>query len=209
MAWGLPPCLGMDAMDNLIDRIAALGPGRQLIAIVGAPGSGKSTLAARLVAGLDQAVLVPMDGFHLDNRLLDEDGLLSRKGAPETFDAAGLLTLIRRLKAGGEAIYPVFDRDRDLAIAGAGRVPADARLIVVEGNYLLLDRAPWRDLARAWSLSIMLDVPPQVLQARLTARWQGLGCSPDAVTAHLENDMANARLMMTQSLAADLVIDNG
>lgn len=195
-------------MREILDRIAALGPGRHVVAIVGAPGSGKSTLAERLVAGLDGAVLVPMDGFHLDNRLLDQEGLRARKGAPETFDAEGFLTLIRRLKGGGDVVYPVFDRTRDLAIAGAGRVAADRGVVVVEGNYLLLDRPVWRELAGLWDLSVTLDVPVEELRRRLVARWQELGRSPAEVMAHLENDLGNAEMVSAQSLPADLVVTN-
>lgn len=195
-------------MKEILDRLARLGPGRQVVAVVGPPGSGKSTLAARLVAGLESAALVPMDGFHLDNRLLDLDGLRGCKGAPETFDAEGFVALVRRLKAGGAVVYPVFDRDRDLAVAGAGRVEAATRLVVVEGNYLLLDRAPWRELAGLWDLSVMLEVPGDELRRRLTARWQGLGRSPAEVLAHLENDLANAETVAEGSMPADLRLAN-
>ncbi|MCV2446630.1 AAA family ATPase [Paracoccus sp. DMF] len=195
-------------MKEILDQVARLGAGRRLVAIVGAPGSGKSTLAEGLVAAVPGAVLVPMDGFHLDNRLLDRDGLRARKGAPETFDAEGFVALIRRLKQGGAVVYPVFDRDRDLAVAGAGRVEEQARLVVVEGNYLLLDRAPWRELAGLWDLSVMLDVPAEELRRRLTARWQGLGQSPAEVLAHLENDLANAETVADHSLPADLRLAN-
>lgn len=195
-------------MKELLDQVARLGAGRRLVAVVGAPGSGKSTLAARLVAAVPGAVLVPMDGFHLDNRLLDHDGLRARKGAPETFDAEGFVALIRRLKQGGDVVYPLFDRDRDLAIAGAGRVAAATGLVVVEGNYLLLDRAPWRELAGLWDLSVMLEVPAEELRRRLTARWQGLGRSPAEVLAHLENDLGNAETVASQSLPADLRLAN-
>jgi len=195
-------------MKEILDQVARLGAGRRLVAIVGAPGSGKSTLAEGLVAAVPGAVLVPMDGFHLDNRLLDRDGLRARKGAPETFDAEGFVALIRRLKQGGAVVYPVFDRDRDLAVAGAGRVEDQARLVVVEGNYLLLDRAPWRELAGLWDLSVMLDVPAEELRRRLTARWQGLGRSPAEVLAHLENDLANAETVADHSLPADLRLAN-
>lgn len=195
-------------MKEILERIAGLAPGRRLVAVVGAPGSGKSTLAARLVAALPGAALVPMDGFHLDNRLLDRDGLRARKGAPETFDAAGFVALVRRLKAGGDVVHPLFDRARDLAIAGAGRVVADAPVVVVEGNYLLLDRPDWRELAGLWDLSVMLDVPQAELHRRLTARWQDLGRSPAEIAAHLDNDLANALTVRTQSLSADLRVGN-
>ncbi|WP_323009177.1 nucleoside/nucleotide kinase family protein [Paracoccus sp. (in: a-proteobacteria)] len=193
-------------MEEILDRIAGLGPGRRIVAIAGAPGSGKSTLAAQLVAVLKAAVLVPMDGFHLDNRLLDPDGLRGRKGAPETFDAEGFVALVERLKAGGEVIYPVFDRALDMAIAGAGRVRAESRLVVVEGNYLLLDRRPWHKLAELWDLSVMLDVAMEELERRLTTRWQGFGCQPAEIAAHLDNDLANAELVLRESLPADLTV---
>ncbi|WP_104491174.1 nucleoside/nucleotide kinase family protein [Paracoccus denitrificans] len=196
-------------MEEILDRIAGLGPGRRVLAVLGAPGSGKSTLAAQLAAGLDDAVLVPMDGFHLDNRLLEADGRRGCKGAPETFDAAGFVALVQRLKAGGEVIHPIFDRALDLAVAGAGRVEAETRLVVVEGNYLLLDRDPWRELAGLWDLTVMLDVPMEELRRRLTARWQGLGRSPAEVMAHLENDLGNAELVLRESLPADLVVRPG
>lgn len=195
-------------MKEIRDRIAKLGPGRRVIAVVGAPGSGKSTLAAQLVTELENAALVPMDGFHLDDRLLQEDGLLPLKGAPETFDAAGCVALIARLRAGGEVVHPVFDRSRELAIAGAGRVAAGTRLVVVEGNYLLLDRAPWREMAGLWDLTVMLDVPMEELRRRLTARWQALGKDPARIKAHLQNDLANAETVSRQSLPADLVVTN-
>jgi pantothenate kinase len=195
-------------MKELHDEVARLGAGRRLVAIAGAPGSGKSTLAADLVASQPGAVLVPMDGFHLDNRLLDRDGLRPHKGAAETFDAEGFVALIRRLKQGGAVVYPVFDRDRDLAVAGAGRVEAQTGLVVVEGNYLLLDRAPWNELAGLWDLSVMLDVPAGELRRRLTERWQGLGRSPAEVLAHLENDLANAETVAGQSLPPTLRLAN-
>ena len=195
-------------MKEIRDRITRLAPGRRVIAVVGAPGSGKSTLAAQLVTELENAALVPMDGFHLDDRLLQEDGLLPLKGAPETFDAAGCVALIARLRAGGEVVHPVFDRSRELAIAGAGRVAAGTRLVVVEGNYLLLDRAPWREMAGLWDLSVMLDVPMEELRRRLSARWQALGKDPARIKAHLQNDLANAETVLRQSLAADLVVTN-
>lgn len=193
-------------MEEILTRIAALAPGRKLIAVSGPPGSGKSTFAAALAAALSGAVLVPMDGFHLDDRLLIPAGLRAVKGAPETFDAEGFVAMIRRLRAGEALYYPVFDRSREIAIAGAGYIDARTGPIVVEGNYLLLDQDPWRALAPLWDLSIRLEETVAELERRLTLRWQDLGKDSDAVAAHLRNDLANARLVMAQSLPADLVM---
>ena len=116
---------------------------RRVIAIAGPPASGKSTLAAGLVVALQQAgvtsQLVPMDGFHLDNSVLTDRGILDRKGSPPSFDAIGLLRLVQVLGAAQELYYPVFDRARDLSIAGAGHIAPDCDTIVIEGNYLLMD----------------------------------------------------------------------
>lgn len=185
----------------LLARISALPGARAVVGLAGAPGSGKSTLAAALVARLPGAVLVPMDGFHLDNRLLDARGLRHRKGAPETFDADGFVALLTRLRGRGDVVFPVFDRSRDLAMAGAGVVDAATRLVIVEGNYLLLNADPWR--SAQFDLTIMLDVPQAELRRRLTARWQGLGAD---VEAHLANDLANAALVAQGSRPADLIL---
>jgi pantothenate kinase len=150
-----------------------------------------------------------MDGFHLDNTLLRSRGLLSRKGAPETFDVAGLKHLVQRLRDEGEVIFPVFDRATERAVAGAGLVTDATQTVVVEGNYLLLDAPEWRDFATLWDFSVFLKVPEPELRARLMARWNGFGYS-DAQAAEKTdgNDMENARTVMTQVLPADLVIEN-
>ncbi|WP_230312278.1 nucleoside/nucleotide kinase family protein [Paracoccus lichenicola] len=190
---------------GLLARIRALEGARVLVAVAGAPGSGKSTLAEVLVARLPDAVLVPMDGFHLDDRVLEARGLRARKGAVETFDAEGFAALVQRLAVPGtEVIFPVFDRSRELAVAGAGVVSPGHRIVVIEGNYLLLDAAPWNRLR--YDLRIWLDVPEAELERRLTARWQGHGKDAGQVAAHLENDLANARLIARRSERADLSI---
>lgn len=189
----------------LIARIGALAAPRALVALAGPPGSGKSTLAEALVARLPGAVLVPMDGFHLDDSVLRARGLLARKGAVETFDAEGFVALVARLaRPGREVLFPVFDRTREVSLAGAGVVRPDHRLVVIEGNYLLLDRAPWT--GARYDLSLRLDTPEAVLRARLEARWRGLGRDEAAVQRHLDNDLANARVVAGQSRPADLVL---
>lgn len=183
---------------------------RRLVALAGPPASGKSTLAAALVDHLnalgEKAVLVPMDGFHLDNAVLEPRGLVSRKGAPETFDAGGFVRLVQALGTEEEIAFPVFDRTGDCTIAGAGMVSAAHRTVVIEGNYLLLNRAPWIGLASLWDYSVLLDVPRDVLRDRLVARWVTHGLSHKAAVVRAEgNDMRNADVVAGESRGADLV----
>lgn len=189
----------------LLSRIRSLPGPRILIAVAGPPGSGKSSLAAALVTQLPDAALVPMDGFHLDDSVLEARNLRQRKGAVETFDAAGFAALTQRLREPGvEVIYPVFDRSRELSLAGAGVVAPSDRFIILEGNYLLLDARPWS--AVSYDLTLSLSVPRPELQRRLTRRWQRLGKSADQIQAHLANDLANADVVINQSRKADVVL---
>lgn len=184
---------------------------RHLAAIAGPPGSGKSTLAEAVVAELvkrgHEAVLMPMDGFHLDNRLLEPRGLIARKGAPETFDFGGFASTIRRVRDEASVILPVFDRSREIAIAGAEEIRAETRIVVVEGNYLCLDEEPWRGLRDYWDFSVFLDVPMPELEARLVARWLGFGFSPeDALAKARGNDLRNAERVNGAVLPVDLTL---
>jgi fructokinase len=184
---------------------------RVIVAIAGAPASGKSTLASEVVRRLrDQKVsaeVLPMDGFHLDNRLLEERGLLSRKGAPETFDAAGFLHMVKRLRTGEEVVIPTFDRARDISIAGSAVVTADCRVVVAEGNYLLFNEAPWDALRAYWDLAVRLDVALPELRARLIQRWLTHGLSRATATRRAEsNDIVNAQRIVEKVLPADVVI---
>ena len=198
--------------DALLEQALALPEGRrQMIALAGPPASGKSTLAETLTRDLTAAgrlaAVVPMDGFHLDNRVLDARGLRHRKGAPDTFDLRGFSRLVADLATGGEVVYPLFDRDRDLAIAGSGVLPERCDLVVLEGNYLLFDAPGWRDLPRHWTLSAYLDVPRARLRDRLSARWIAHGFSAEDAQARADgNDLANAELVQDNRLPADLTL---
>ncbi|MFT5743843.1 MAG: pantothenate kinase [Paracoccaceae bacterium] len=200
-------------VNELADRIHEMRADypRMMVAVCGAPASGKSTLAAevarRLTSQKCSATVVPMDGFHLDNRLLETRGVLGRKGAPETFDADGFVHMVRRLRAGGKVAIPVFDRSRDIAIAGAEIVPAECDVILVEGNYLLMKTEPWAQLGPLWDLTVMLDVPMADLRGRLIHRWLSHGLSSPAATRRAEsNDIPNAQAVIDQSRAADITL---
>lgn len=190
---------------------------RLIVALAGPPGSGKSTLAEALVVALntaapDTAAILPMDGFHYDDLYLVPAGLRPRKGAPMTFDVGGLFHTLSRLKARDEAAVavPVFDRKIEIARAGARLVPAHVPVIVVEGNWLLLDAAPWTRLHPLYDLTAMVEVPEPVLRQRLAARWQGFDLPDAEVTSRLEaNDLPNGRLVRDGSIPAEFRIANG
>ncbi|MFT4151776.1 MAG: nucleoside triphosphate hydrolase [Paracoccaceae bacterium] len=192
-------------------RQRAAGQGRFITALAGPPGAGKSTLAAQVVVELGPgARLVPMDGFHYDNAVLDARGDRARKGAPHTFDVGGLISLMARLRTGGEVAIPVFDRVADLARAAADVVTDEDRLLVVEGNYLLLDAAPWNRLMPFFDLTVMISVPEAELERRLIRRWLDHGRTEVAARAWVaSNDMPNVRTVIAGSRPADLVVDQG
>jgi pantothenate kinase len=197
---------------DLLDR--AQGRGRFVVAIAGPPGAGKSTFAEALLARLEaaapgRAALVPMDGYHFDNAVLAARGLLARKGAPETFDVDALARDLQRIREGGPPVaVPVFDRGLDLARAGARVIRPEQELVLVEGNYLLLDAPPWDGLARLFDRTLMLAAPEPVLRRRLVERWLSHGLSPEAALERAEgNDLPNAVLVVGASRPADVVWD--
>lgn len=196
-----------EALARLIREKAGAAP-RFVTAIAGPPGAGKSTLAAAVVEALGQgARVVPMDGFHYDDAVLTARGLRSRKGAPETFDAAGFLHLMGRLRTGDEVAIPVFDRSMELSRAAADVVLPSDRFLVVEGNYLLLDEEPWRGLAPFFDLTVFLDVPEAELDRRLVERWHHHGRDPVEARHWIDsNDMPNVRRVTRGSRKADVVI---
>ncbi|MDZ7927926.1 MAG: nucleoside triphosphate hydrolase [Agrobacterium sp.] len=186
---------------------------RFIIAIAGPPGAGKSTLADALcnalVARGEAAAVLPMDGFHMDNGILEERGLLARKGAPETFDVRGFLDIVSAVRQGGqEVLVPVFDRSREIAIASARAIAPETRLILAEGNYLLLNETPWTTLSASFDLTIFVGPTVSVLEERLRQRWQGYGLNTHEIHAKLyENDLPNGKRVIENSRPADIHID--
>ncbi len=187
----------------------ASGP-RRLLGLAGPPGSGKSTLAARLVAQLGPlAALVPMDGFHLAQAELERLGRADRKGAPDTFDAAGYVSLLRRLRdqEPDETVYaPVFRREIEEPVAGAIPVPPEVRLVVTEGNYLLLE-GPWAPVRGLLDQSWFIATPDAARLDWLLARHMAFGRSREAALAWIAaTDTPNARLIEATRDHADLLV---
>ncbi|SOD71367.1 panthothenate kinase [Jatrophihabitans sp. GAS493] len=197
----------------LAARAALLAvPGqRRILGISGAPGSGKSTLADQLAAALgERSSVVGMDGFHLANCQLEADQR-PRKGASDTFDADGYLALLRRLRENAEPVIyaPRFSRELDEPVAGAVAVPQRVQLVITEGNYLLLDSAPWvgvRELLdEAWQL---VDESPQLRRDRLVERYLGFGWSRARAEEKAAGvDEQNSALVDAVAGRADLLVE--
>lgn len=210
-------------LPELVDAVRELvGDGRRrvLLGVTGAPGAGKTTL----VQGLREALRaspppgcepgawvahVPMDGFHLADAALERLGLRDRKGAAETFDAHGYLALLRRLRADtGETVWaPEFERDLEQPLAGAIDVPASARLVLTEGNYLLLPDGPWPGIAAELDRVWFVDPPDDLRLGRLIARHERFGKSPEHAARWVRDvDGPNADRVHATRDGADLVI---
>jgi pantothenate kinase len=212
------PCVSASVPDDLLAQVAALAKRRPrvLLGLAGAPAAGKSTLAAWLVSRLCArglpAIGVPMDGFHLADSALDGLGRRDRKGAADTFDAHGYLALLRRLRSEQETtVYaPAFERDLEQPIAGSIAVPPGTRVVVSEGNYLLLEEPPWPEVWGAFDEVWYVGLDDATRRARLLDRHVRFGKNPDDARAWVAAvDDPNAELIAASAGRADLRVDLG
>jgi pantothenate kinase len=209
----------VERFEELVARARRLADrdGRAVLGVAGAPGAGKTTLARAVVAALDAAAPgtvahVPMDGFHLADVELRRLGLRDRKGAPETFDAAGYAALLRRLRAApgrepGPVYAPAFDREIEQPVAGSVPVPPGCRLVVSEGNYLLVDTPEWRAVRAEFDEVWFHETDEPLRRERLVARHVRFGKTPDAARDWVRRtDEPNAELVAATRAGADLVV---
>ena len=216
-----------NGIESAAERVlAALPPDatsharRFILGIAGPPAAGKSTLAVALRDALNRraargdeedeiVAIAALDGFHYDDRVLHARGHRPRKGAPFTFDAAGYLAMLERLAAlPREAVaIPQFDRELELSRAAAAVVEPHHRVVITEGNYLLLDDDRWRPVRDRLGFSVFIEVPEDELRCRLMARWLGHGYGVAEAKEKTEaNDLVNARLVARASVEPDLCL---
>jgi pantothenate kinase len=187
------------------------GGRRTVLGITGAPGSGKSTFAAWILQQFEpgQAVVAPMDGFHLGNAIIDGTPLRQRKGAIDTFDGGGYLALLRRLVRRDEPVVyaPEFRRTLDEPVAASIAIPADVPLVITEGNYLLAEQEPWNEVRAQLDEVWFVDTPHTLRLKRLVARHVAFGMDQAAAEAWANGpDEANAGLIQQTRPAADRII---
>ena len=207
----------LDELVARIERLCGDQPDRRvLIGIAGAPGAGKTTLAEALVERLaggkswpgTQVAHVPMDGFHLADTELNRLGLRDRKGAPETFDPGGYAALLARIRSGENVWAPAFERTLEQPIAQSLPITAATRVVISEGNYLLLHDGRWPEVRRHFDQIWFCRIDDDLRRERLIARHVQFGKTPQQARAWvLRSDERNAELIADSARYADLAID--
>ena len=205
----------INSLDQVIKRINAFHASankRIIIGIVGKPGAGKSTLTEHILNNLPKGVatIVPMDGYHLSNTQLGRLGLVDRKGAPNTFDSEGYVNLLRRLRndIDKDVYFPVFHREIEESYAADGVVLAKTKIVLTEGNYLLLNEMGWQGVAAELDEIWYLNIDDDLRLDRLTKRHQKFGKDADAAYVWARGtDEVNASIVEATASKADYIIN--
>lgn len=199
----------IDSLDALAHYIKTEGNPR-VIGLVGAPGSGKSTTSQALLAYFDDAVVVPMDGFHYSNEVLEEMGLRHLKGAPETFDSEEFVDAIREVCRRQQPVsFPEFDRAIESSIPDRILVTPEHQVVIVEGNYLLLPTSPWSELFDLIDLKVYVEREDSLRIAQLKERHIESGKDPDSAAEWMSRvDGPNAALIEQTRTRADIIFRN-
>ncbi len=198
---------------KLLDNLKNDLKNRYFIALSGPPASGKSTISEKLVKDLTlkghNSSILQMDGFHYDDQILKQKSLLLKKGAPETFDVMGFLNFLFRLQNENEVAIPIFDRSLELSRSSAVIISKETRVVIVEGNYILLKTHPWRELHKFFNSTIMINTKHEILEKRLIERWRSFNIPEEEIKQKVfENDLPNGVNVYKNSILADFKLLN-
>ena len=202
-----------ELLTKLLDNLKNDLKNRYFIALSGPPASGKSTISEKLVKDLTlkghNSSILQMDGFHYDDQILKQKSLLLKKGAPETFDVMGFLNFLFRLQNENEVAIPIFDRSLELSRSSAVIISKETRVVIVEGNYILLKTHPWRELHKFFNSTIMINTKHEILEKRLIERWRSFNIPEEEIKQKVfENDLPNGVNVYKNSILADFNLQN-
>ena len=198
---------------KLLDNLKNDLKNRYFIALSGPPASGKSTISEKLLKDLTlkghNSSILQMDGFHYDDQILKQKSLLLKKGAPETFDVMGFLNFLFRLRNENEVAIPIFDRSLELSRSSAVIISKETRVVILEGNYILLKTHPWRELHKFFNSTIMINTKNEILEKRLIERWRSFNIPEEEIKQKVfENDLPNGVNVYKNSILADFNLLN-
>ena len=200
-------------MISVTDHIDNNDKNRYFIALSGPPASGKSTISENLAKDLSakgyNSSILQMDGFHYDDLILKERKLLSKKGAPETFDVMGLINFVSRLHKEDEVVIPIFDRSLELSRSSAVIISKNTKVIIVEGNYVLLNSYPWSELHKFFNTTVMINCEKKILEKRLIERWENFNLPKKEIDEKVyKNDLPNGVNVLKNSIGAEYILEN-
>lgn len=198
---------------SITERIDNDDKNRYFIALSGPPASGKSTISEKLANDLSakeyNSSILQMDGFHYDDLILKEKKLLLKKGAPETFDVMGLINFVSRLQKEDEVVIPIFDRSLELSRSSAVIISKNTKVIIVEGNYILLNSYPWCELHKFFNTTVMINCEKKILEKRLIERWENFNLPKEEIDEKVyKNDLPNGVNVLKNSIKAEYILEN-